>query len=252
MPIHDWSRVDAGIYHGFHLAWIAELRKALNAGLLPPPFSADAEQYSDGKNADVLALHRSPAGSTAPLSSSGLVATLALTLPADTAERTARKAKPQAQIQRRVVVRHISGHRVVAHIEIVSPRNKDRRASAEEFIAKGREAIDAGIHLAVIDLFPATRATRRGLAPGVWRKYDRVPVVAPAGRPVCVASVRAANRPQGFFKFLAFGEEWPGFPLFLTDTLSVNLPLADTYAAAFAGSPSYLREELSAPAPTGA
>ncbi len=252
MPVHDWSRVPAGIFHGFHLRWISELTKTLNTGGLPPEFYADAEQYADTKNADVLALHRSPAGSTDPLSSSGSVATLALTLPAETAERTARTLKTQTQTQRRIVVRHISGHRVVAHIEVVSPRNKDRRASAEEFIAKGREAIDAGVHLTVIDLFPPTRATRRGLAPGVWRKYDRVPVVAPAGQPVCVASVRASDRPQAFFKFLAFGAELPGFPLFLTDTLSVSLPLADTYAAAFAGSPPYLREQLSAPAPTGA
>jgi hypothetical protein len=240
--------VDAGIYHGFQLAWIAELRKALNAGMLPPEFYADAEQYADGKNADVLALHRSPAGSTAPLSSSGSVATLPLTVPADTAQRTARQRKRQGQKQRRVVVRHTSGHRVVAHVEVVSPRNKDRRASAEEFIAKGREAIDAGIHLTVIDLFPPTRSVRRGLAPGIWRKYDRVPLVAPPGQPLCIASVRSTARPDGFFKFLAVGEDLPGFPLFLTDTLSVNLPLADTYAAAFAGSPPYLRELLSQPA----
>jgi hypothetical protein len=36
MPVHDWSRVDAGIFHSFHGAWIAELAKALNSGLLPP------------------------------------------------------------------------------------------------------------------------------------------------------------------------------------------------------------------------
>ena len=36
------------------------------------------------------------------------------------------------------------------------------------------------------------------------------------------------------------------------ETFTVNLPLADTYAAAFAGSPPYLRELLSQPAPTGA
>ena len=28
MPIHDWTRVKAGTFHDFHLAWIAEMRKA--------------------------------------------------------------------------------------------------------------------------------------------------------------------------------------------------------------------------------
>ncbi len=36
MPFHDWTRVEPGIFHDFHLAWIGELRRALNSGLLPP------------------------------------------------------------------------------------------------------------------------------------------------------------------------------------------------------------------------
>jgi hypothetical protein len=38
MPVHDWRRVDAGIFHHFHLGWIAELSRALNRGLLPPDY----------------------------------------------------------------------------------------------------------------------------------------------------------------------------------------------------------------------
>ncbi len=30
MPIHDWARVDAGTFHGFHTAWITHLSEALN------------------------------------------------------------------------------------------------------------------------------------------------------------------------------------------------------------------------------
>jgi hypothetical protein len=35
MPVHDWARVDAGIFHHFHVAWIDEIARALNRGLLP-------------------------------------------------------------------------------------------------------------------------------------------------------------------------------------------------------------------------
>ena len=35
MPIHDWTRVDAGIFHAFHLSWIAEIARVLNRGQLP-------------------------------------------------------------------------------------------------------------------------------------------------------------------------------------------------------------------------
>jgi hypothetical protein len=40
MPVHDWTRVDAGIFHDFHLGWIGELRGALNGGLLPEGYYA--------------------------------------------------------------------------------------------------------------------------------------------------------------------------------------------------------------------
>ena len=35
MPIHDWTRVDAGIFHHFHYQWISTISNALNGGLLP-------------------------------------------------------------------------------------------------------------------------------------------------------------------------------------------------------------------------
>lgn len=38
MPIHDWSPVDVGVFHDFHLAWIDVMRLELNARLLPEPF----------------------------------------------------------------------------------------------------------------------------------------------------------------------------------------------------------------------
>lgn len=35
MPVHDWTRVEDGIFHDFHHAWIEEIKRSLNAGLLP-------------------------------------------------------------------------------------------------------------------------------------------------------------------------------------------------------------------------
>jgi hypothetical protein len=33
MPIHDWTRVLAGAWHDFQLAWITEIRNGLNVSL---------------------------------------------------------------------------------------------------------------------------------------------------------------------------------------------------------------------------
>ena len=56
MPIHDWTRVDAGIFHHFHHGWIEEISRALNRGLLPPDHYALAEQIAGGLGPDVLSL----------------------------------------------------------------------------------------------------------------------------------------------------------------------------------------------------
>src|SRR5437868_7362618 len=56
MPINDWSRVEAGIFHDFHHAWIEEIKRALNSGLLPQDCYALAEQHAAGFGPDVLTL----------------------------------------------------------------------------------------------------------------------------------------------------------------------------------------------------
>ena len=56
MPVHDWTRVEDGIFHAFHLAWLSELQKAMNAGLLPSGYYALAEQVAGSVGPDVLTL----------------------------------------------------------------------------------------------------------------------------------------------------------------------------------------------------
>jgi hypothetical protein len=43
MPMYDWIRFDAGIYHDFHNRWITHLTEVLNAGLLPDTHYAFGE-----------------------------------------------------------------------------------------------------------------------------------------------------------------------------------------------------------------
>ena len=60
MPIHDWTRVDPGIFHAFHHDWITEIARALNRGLLPPAYYALPEQQAAGFGPDVLTLQDQP------------------------------------------------------------------------------------------------------------------------------------------------------------------------------------------------
>lgn len=43
MPIHDWTRVDAGLFHDFHQDWTIEIRRMLNGGILPKGYVALVE-----------------------------------------------------------------------------------------------------------------------------------------------------------------------------------------------------------------
>src|SRR5262245_13500327 len=56
MPLHDWSKVPAGLYHHFHQDWTAQLTRTLNRGLLPIGVSALIEQRAGKREGDVLAV----------------------------------------------------------------------------------------------------------------------------------------------------------------------------------------------------
>jgi hypothetical protein len=71
MAIHDGTRATAGTWHGFHLAWVAEIRNALNGGILPADSYAQAEQIAGPLGPDVTPRCSAPPaarpGSAVPL-----------------------------------------------------------------------------------------------------------------------------------------------------------------------------------------
>jgi hypothetical protein len=53
-----------------------------------------------------------------------------------------------------LAIRHVSGHRLVAILEILSPANKDRARYVNDFAAKVVTALDSGVHVLMVDLSP--------------------------------------------------------------------------------------------------
>jgi hypothetical protein len=43
MPVHDWTRVDAAIFHGFTHGWITEISRAINRGMVSDSYYAIPE-----------------------------------------------------------------------------------------------------------------------------------------------------------------------------------------------------------------
>jgi hypothetical protein len=148
MPLHDWTRVNAGLFHHFHQGWCWEISSALNLGPLPAGYTALVEQRSGARETEVLAIEEMD-----PDTGGGGVAV---------------REKPNTKFVRRsekeyyadkasrVVVRHRLG-RIVSFVEILSPGNKHDEDAFEDFCDKVVEAIRARVHVLVIDLFPPTR-----------------------------------------------------------------------------------------------
>ncbi|HEX8202008.1 MAG TPA: DUF4058 family protein [Isosphaeraceae bacterium] len=153
MPIHDWTRVDAGLFHAFHPRWIAALCDVLNTGGLPPDYFALPEQSIRGPVPDVLALHLSGGGEEPSSTTPGLAVTTVPPRPrfVRSSERVLNTRKAN-----RVTVLHRRGD-VVAVVEIVSPGNKDSQSELSAFVEKAKALIQQDIHLLVVDLFPPTK-----------------------------------------------------------------------------------------------
>lgn len=244
MPIHDWTRVSAGTFHDLHVAWIAELRRALNGGVLPSGFYAQAEQVANQVIPDVLTLQETRGADVDfafPLhgnsSDEGDMGVAIVEAPPTVALLdTISEAMLLAARRRRLVIRHTSGDRIVALMEIVSPGNKEKEGALESFVDKAVGALDAGYHLLLIDLFPPGPFDPTGIHGAIWRqlggKYE-----PPAGKPLTLAGYASSGFVTCYVEPTNVGAELIPMPLFLDPGHYINVPLEATYVAAYEGVP---------------
>lgn len=252
MPIHDWTKVDAGIFHAFHLNWIAEIARALNRGQLPRDYYALPEQISGPYGPDVLTRQK-PGEKTSTrrvrsrtTESGGGVAVEAQ--PPKTRFHITDAPKWYASRSKAVAIRHITGHRVVAVLEIVSPGNKDGKSAFEAFVRKAQDLIYSGIHLVLIDLFRPSTRDPEGIHPVVWGEDDGDTFRFDRSKPLTCASYVGGAAAQAYVEPVAVGDRLPDLPIFLTPFHYVPVPLENTYQAAFDALPDYWQEVMTAAA----
>jgi Protein of unknown function (DUF4058) len=248
MPIHDWTRVEAGIFHDFHHAWIEELKRALNRGILPADYYALAEQHAAGFGPDVLTLQGNSRADADDPSDLGPTRAGIAVLPAP-------KLRPTAETdmafyrrkQSTVAVRHVSGDRIVAMIEVVSPGNKASRNPLRAFVQKVAELLDKGVHLLILDLLPPGRRDPQGIHGVIWEEIAGQDYAAPADRPLTLAAYESALSIRAYVIPAAVGDVLTDMPLFLEPEKAVEAPLEATYNRAFAEVPRRWRRVLEAP-----
>jgi hypothetical protein len=238
MPIHDWSQIDHGIFHDFHQAWTIEIRKALNAGLLPSGYFALAEQVISGPIPDVVTLQRTPPHDRPPRQSAGLAVA---DVPPKARFITSAEGELYAARANQIAIRHRMGE-IVAVIEIVSPGNKSSRPALRKLTAKTYELLQQGIHLLIVDLFPPSPRDPQGIHKAIWDAICEEPFELPPDKRLTVAAYFAGVPKIAYVDPVAVGDQLPSSPLFLDEGLYVPAPLEATYQTTWRDCPVEVRE----------
>lgn len=250
MPVHDWSRVSPNMFHDFHSAWLPEIRKALNHGILPNSHFAVLDQYMGVMVPDILTLRLEGATPDAghPPESEYLSESVSGAI-------AVADAPPQVDIkqevdlfvtrQKQVSIRHRSGE-LVALLELVAPANKRTTAALEQFRKKVQAAIDQGVHVLVLDILPPGPRDPHGIHGYLWEAFAADDFELPADKPLTLASYCASAVLNAYVQPIAVGAALPNMPLFLTPDSYVEVPLETTYQEAWGGTPRPWREMLTA------
>lgn len=238
MPIHDWPRVDAGLFHHFHQSWINHLSETLNAGRLPPGYFALAEQFAKDAYPDVLTLER---GERWDNQNEGGVALLET--PPRTRFHSRAVVDGYAERANRIVIRHRWGD-IVASIEIVSPGNKASRANLDKFVEKTLRFIENGVHVLVIDLFPPSKRDPQGIHQVIWDHILEEPFELPRDKPLTLASYSAGEEKSAYVEPVAAGDLLPDMPLFLEPDRHIPAPLELSYMEAWTKCPEPFKQAV--------
>ena len=152
-----------------------------------------------------------------------------------------------ARLQRTLVIRHTSGDRIVAMIEILSPGNKSSRHAIRALLDKALAALDGGIHLLLVDVHPPGPRDPNGIHGLLLDEIGPVEYALGADRPLTAASYIGGPVVDAFVSHFAVGEPIPPMPLFLTRENYIRVPLEAAYQAAWEDVPPQHQAILEAP-----
>lgn len=219
-PINNKHRWDA-----VHGQWPAEIVRTL-FDLLPEGFVAEPKVYHPAPfEVDVSMIEEddrtsaSDAGGTATL----LAPAPTLTVPADLTEFDEYEVRVYDVDRLRTLV---------AAIEIVSPANKDRPESREQFLSKVAALLRQDVCVAIVDIVTIRQAN---LYVELLTRLGRTDPAIVNAAPLYAVTLRG-RRPRkqeslldAWHYPLTFGQALPTIPLWLGPDLKIDLPLEPGY-----------------------
>jgi hypothetical protein len=231
MPVYDHFRLPLrGLctWESFHSGWANEITRQLNKTLPPQYVARPNVKLGVEVEADVGTLQEAGHES---MDGDGGIATAVWAPPTPT-------LSAQVDFHRldvfEVQVHREGGLEMVAAIELVSPRNKDRETARRQFVAKCAAYLQTGVSVVIVDVVTTRKENlfvglleQLGLSQqddGTGQLYAAACRTAPADAP---------TRLDTWFEPLAVGSPLPTLPLWLETDLAVPLHLDQSYAATF-------------------
>lgn len=223
MTMHDWTRLDDGLWHDMHLGWVSYLSGELDQHILQGHPAYSLMEYN-----------------VAPLRS-----TLKYDLPDHTFDGLDEETF-YLRKRRTVTVRRSGDHAKVGLVEILSPGVKRGARTVTAFAEKMAAAVRLGFGVIVVDPFPPTEHAPGGVHAAIWQQLTGQPFEMP-DKPLVVASYRRmAGGPIAEVEPFTVGDPVPDGRLALPSGQVVILPLEATYSRAVQGVSWYTRERLAA------
>lgn len=203
MPVHDWSRVDANVFHHFHQRWTIAICDTLNAGLLPPGYSALVEQHAGGliplaaRANRIVIRHRL----------GEVVCVVEIVSPGNKSSRAALRAF----VEKTIEFLRQGIHLLV--IDLLPPTARDPQ----------------GVHKAIWD--------------EIEEEPFELPPDKPLTLAAYVAGdLLTGSEVTAYIELLGVGDTLPNMPAYLDRSGYIPVPLEATYQAAWATCPADLRE----------
>ena len=226
MPLHDWT--DRAGWEGMHIFWMTEIARALR-GSLPPGYRA------------VIGSSPLVAVGIAPVKPDVGVTSETPSPPPASIPQTAPEPDVEvaiATLEEDATVLVEREGRLVAAVELISPRNKDRPAAREQYGGRYLNYLRGGVHLLLVDVHrrPLGFSFAQLIAEGLQQALPAPPAPSAVSYRVGAAAAQGGRMLGVWQQALTVGDVLSPMPLPLSSDDVVMVDLESTYTRAAADS----------------
>ncbi len=225
MPLHDWT--DLTNWESVHTFWMTEIARDLKSRL-PPGFRAI---IGSSPQVSIDSTRVKPDVSV----------TNGLHTPKPIFNEVSTEPDMEvvvATMEEDLSVMVACENRLIAAVELISPRNKDRPAAREHYASRFVNYLRGGVHLLLVDVHrrPLSFSFPRQMAADLGETIPSPPTPAAVSYRVGGAAAQGGRMLAVWQRALAVGEPLPAMPLPLGPDLLVSVDLDGTYGRAAADS----------------